>query len=129
MFTLVLGVIGNAIELVLLGHFEDWWQVLPLALSALVLLTLVWLAFSRGPAPLRALQGVLLLCAASGGLGVLLHYRGNMEFELEMYPTLSGLQLFREAMTGATPALAPGTMLLLALVGLAYTHRHPRLGG
>ena len=28
--------------------------------------------------------------------------------------------------TGATPVLAPGTMLLLGLVGLAHAYRHPR---
>jgi hypothetical protein len=129
LFTLVLGVTGNAIELLLLGHIEDWWQRVPLALSAVLLMSLLWVAFSRGAAAIRVLQVVLVLCAASGGLGVLLHYRGNVEFELEMYPSMSGAELFREAMTGATPALAPGTMLLLSLIGLAYTHRHPRLGG
>jgi hypothetical protein len=45
-----------------------------------------------------------------------------VEFELEMYPGLSGLELFREAMKGATPALAPGTMTILGLLGLAYTY-------
>jgi hypothetical protein len=129
LLTLALGVTGNATELLLLGHFEDWWQRIPLALSALVLLALAWVVLSRGAAALRVLQLVLLVCAASGGLGVLLHYRGNVEFEREMYPSRAGMELFREAMTGATPALAPGTMLVIALVGLAYTYRHPRLGG
>ncbi|HXW05906.1 MAG TPA: hypothetical protein VD833_11785 [Vicinamibacterales bacterium] len=125
--TLILGVAGNAVELLLLGHFEDWAQRVPLVLSAVLLVALIWLGATRGPLPMRALQGVLVLSAMSGGLGVLLHYRGSMEFELEMYPSLAGFELFREAMTGATPALAPGTMLLFALIGLAYTYRHPRL--
>jgi hypothetical protein len=55
------------------------------------------------------------------------HYQGNMEFELETYPSISGLALFKEAMMGATPALAPGTMIELGLIGLAYTYRHPLL--
>jgi hypothetical protein len=50
-----------------------------------------------------------------------------MEFELETYPSISGLALFKEAMMGATPALAPGTMIELGLIGLAYTYRHPLL--
>jgi hypothetical protein len=60
-------------------------------------------------------------------IGVGLHYTGNAEFEVEMYPSLSGLALVGGALTGATPVLAPGSMTLLGLVGLAYTYRHPRL--
>lgn len=127
LFTLVLGTVGNGVELLLLGHFEDWWQRVPLVLTVLLLLALLAVLLTRGATAMRALQGVLVLCAASGGLGALLHYRGNVEFELEMYPSMAGFELFREAMTGATPALAPGTMLVLALIGLAYTYRHPRL--
>jgi len=67
----------------------------------------------------------MLLFVLSGAFGVLLHYQGNVEFELEMYPTTAGFQLFRKAMTGATPALAPGAMAMLGLVGLAYTIGHP----
>jgi hypothetical protein len=44
-----------------------------------------------------------------------------------MYPSRSGFELFREAMMGATPALAPGSMIQIALIGLAYSYRHPRL--
>jgi hypothetical protein len=58
-----------------------------------------------------------------------LHYHGNEEFELEMYPSLSGMQLVSETLTGATPVLAPGSMALLGVVGLASTYRHPVLRG
>ena len=30
--------------------------------------------------------------------------------------------------SGATPTLAPGAMVELGLLGLAYTYRHPALG-
>jgi hypothetical protein len=53
-------------------------------------------------------------------VGTFLHYRGNVEFELELTPGIRGLALFREAITGATPALAPGAMIVVGLVGLAY---------
>jgi hypothetical protein len=45
-----------------------------------------------------------------------------------MNPALAGFELVRESLSGATPALAPGTMIQLGLIGLAYTYRHPRLG-
>ena len=56
---------------------------------------------------MRVFQTVMLLFLSSGVLGLYLHYRGNVEFELEMYPSLRGFGLFWEALKGATPALAP----------------------
>jgi hypothetical protein len=123
----VLGAVGTGVELVLLEHTEDPWQWTPIVLAAAGVLALGWHAARRGAASLRAFRAVMLLSLASGVLGVWLHYRGNVEFELEMEPALRGLTLFWAAMRGATPALAPGTMLQLGLVGLAYTFRHPAL--
>jgi hypothetical protein len=40
---------------------------------------------------------------------------------------MKGLELFWEAMKGATPSLAPGVMAQLGLLGLACTYRHPLL--
>ena len=125
---LVLGLFGTAAELLLLEHFEDAWQWTPLVLIALALIILAWHAVSRSGPSVRALRGTMLLFVVSGGVGFLLHYRGNVEFELEREPALRGFGLFREAMGGATPALAPGTMVLLGLVGLVYAYRHPALG-
>ena len=45
---------------------------------------------------------------------------------LEM-PTLAGKEMVAEMLTGAFPALAPGTMALLGLIGLLLTWRHPAL--
>ena len=71
----------------------------------------------------------MVMLVLSGFVGLWLHYQGNTEFEREMYPTLNGFELFRESLTGATPTLAPGTMLELGFLGLAYTYRHPNLRG
>jgi hypothetical protein len=117
--------VGTLAELLLLEHFEDAWQWAPIALLAAALLTMGWHALERGPVSLNVLRVLMVLCVASGLVGVLLHYRGNVEFELEMYPDLSGWKLFKDAMMGATPALAPGAMLQIGLIGLAWTFRHP----
>ena len=122
---LVFGLIGIGAELLLLGHVDGLWQIAPLALVGAALAVLAWHAIRGGGGSIRALQAIMLGLAASGGAGVLLHYRGNVEFEVERSPGLTGLALFREAMTGATPALAPGTMCLLGLIGLVYAHGHP----
>jgi hypothetical protein len=127
LITLLVSLAGTLVELLLLEHFEDAWQWAPIVLLAAALVTLGWHALERGAMSLNVLRALMVLCVASGLVGVLLHYRGNVEFELEMYPDLSGWKLFKDAMMGATPALAPGAMLQIGLVGLAWTFRHPAL--
>lgn len=122
------GLVGTGAELLLLEHTEDVWQWVPLVLMAASLAVLAWHALRKGAAGVRAFQGVMGLFVVAGLLGLILHYQGNAEFEREMYPSLKGLDLFRESLAGATPALAPGTMIQLGLLGLAFTYRHPSLG-
>jgi hypothetical protein len=87
----------------------------------------LWQFMGGSRRSVRVLQGIMLACAASGIVGLGLHYIGNREFELETYPDMGGWTLFREVMTGATPALAPAAMIHLGLLGLLYTFRHPLL--
>ena len=124
----VLGAIGMDVELVLLGHIDGALQILPVALLALAAASLVWLTVRPGGAAVAAVRAICALSVASGVVGVGLHLRGNMEFEREMYPTLSGPELLGAALTGATPVLAPGSMALLGLVCLAVTFRLPAAG-
>jgi hypothetical protein len=115
----VLGLVGVLAELLLLEHYEDLWQFVPLGLIVLGIgATLVW-SWRPTLGARRLFKAVLGLFALSGAVGLFLHYRGNVEFEVEMDPSIRGLALFREAMMGATPALAPGTMALFAAIGLA----------
>ncbi|NKB70245.1 MAG: hypothetical protein GKR89_24505 [Candidatus Latescibacteria bacterium] len=123
----VLGSLGICAELLLLGHFESNQQRIPLALIILCLAALAWHGLSRGATPLRAFRLIAGLLALSGLLGLYYHIQANIEFETEMYPDRQGLELAWEALRGALPALAPGAIVQLALLGLAYTYGHPRL--
>lgn len=123
--TLLLSLTGTGAELLLLEHFEDAWQWTPIVLMGTSLLALGWFALDRGPRSLNVFRGLMVLFMVSGIVGVALHYKGNVEFELEMYPDMSGWKLFKETMMGATPALAPGAMAQIGLIGLAWAFRHP----
>lgn len=123
--TLFLGLAGTFAELLLLGHFEDWTQYVPLVVLVGALSAQGWFLASRSAASVRGVRAAMWICILSGAAGVLLHYQGNMEFELEMTPGAAGWPLFSAVMTGATPALAPGSMVQLGLVGLAWAFRHP----
>jgi hypothetical protein len=127
--TLAIGMVGMTSELLLIGHRETTQQQIPLVLLGLGLATLVWHAAAPRAMSVRALQAVMLLFVLSGVVGVILHYRGNVEFELEMYPAMSGFELVGKTLTGATPVLAPGSMTLLGLIGLTHTYKHRCLAG
>lgn len=119
---LAFGVAGTVVELFLLGHIEDLAQQVPLIAIAIAAAAGLAAVLVRGPGTLRFFQITMVGFTAVGILGVWLHYRGNVEFELEMVPSLHGFELFREAMTGATPTLAPGLMVQLGLLGLTCTY-------
>ena len=121
------GALGLLAELVLLEHYESAWQFTPLVLLGGALLAVALVARRPSLASVRFFQTVMALCVASGLVGVFLHLKGNVEFELEREPLLRGLALLWEAARGATPALAPGAMAQLGLLGLVYTYRHPAL--
>jgi hypothetical protein len=101
------------------------WQQVPLVLIGIACAALAVLAVRPTATGVRIFQLAMLVFIASGLVGVVLHYQGNIEFELELQPEASGFGLFWEAMTGATPALAPGTMVLLGAIGLTYSYQHP----
>jgi hypothetical protein len=128
-WTLVLGAVGMMSELLLIGHTDSTAQFVPLVLLATGIAAGIVLLAAPTRAGLRLLQMLMILFLGSGILGVGLHFKGNSEFELEMHPSLSGVELLSKTLTGATPVLAPGSMSLLGVIGLASTYRHPLLRG
>ena len=113
-------------ELVLLQHTGSAWELIPLVLIGLALVILSWHAITQHPASVRAVQGVMALFLIAGLAGIALHYQSSMEFKLETNAALSGWALFWAVMSAKTPpALAPGSMIQLGLLGLVYTYEHP----
>lgn len=125
--TLAFGIAGMTTELLLLGHVESAWQWIPVAVLGVSAVILAWHAVAPSRGTVRALQATMVLFIVTGGIGVGLHFDGNVEFELEMYPSMGGVELISKTLTGATPVLAPGTMAMLGLVGLALVYRHPAI--
>ena len=125
---LILGVAGISLELWLLAHTEDVIQQIPLWLAALAVIVVATVVLRPSRGSVRLFQAVMALLLVSGIVGMYLHFEVNMEFQLEMDPALSGMALYRKAILAKTPpALAPGAMIQLGLIGLAYTFRHPAL--
>ena len=124
---LVVAMIGTMVDLMLLEHHEDAWQIVPLALLAAGVLAAAATLTGRAGAVLL-FRIVMALVIASGIIGLGLHYLGNTEFQKEMDPSLAGWPLFVKAMTAkAPPALAPASMVQMGVLGLLYTYHHPAL--
>jgi hypothetical protein len=120
-----IGAVGAEAELLLLKHWADPWQLIPLILLPAALLVLGWHAWSKSGRAVAAFRVIMLLFVASCAAGILLHYRGDVEWKLEGDPSLHGFALLKAAVRGAIPLLAPGAMLQLGLLGLALTWRYP----
>jgi hypothetical protein len=123
---LVFGLLGLGTELLLLGHYEDSWQMVPLFFIFLAVLAIVAHVTSGTPGSLQVFRLVMASLIVVGLIGVVLHYRGNLEFQVDMDPTATGWELFKKVVRAkAPPALAPGALAQLGLLGLIYAYRHP----
>lgn len=120
-FTLVFMAVGTIAELVLLEHYEDQWQLIPILLVGTAIAFFILLKWYSPKALILIFNGLMMGCAVSGFLGIWFHLKANMEFEMELHPSSSGWSLFLDSLAGALPALAPGSMIVFALIGYVYT--------
>jgi len=112
--------IGTLLELYLLDHYEDAFQLIPVLCIAFSLINLIILFFKRSKIVIKLFKLVLVLTSFSGIYGVFLHLQSNFEFEQDMKPTATNWELFSESLSGALPTLAPMSMLVLAFIGYSY---------
>ena len=122
---LLLGMSGTFVELLLLGHDEDTTQLIPLVLLGLGIASVMWRVTTKSEASTIAVRGVMMLFLMAGVAGVYYHYSANVEFQRETDPALAGRALMMAVLHAKVPpALAPGMMVQLGLIGLAYTYRY-----
>ena len=120
--------VGLAVELTFLEHYEDRSMMIPLAAIAAALLAVVVLVVRPTPRTVWLFRAVTVVFALVGVVGVVLHYQGSLAFQVDMDPTASASTLFWKVMhMKAPPTLAPGAMVQLGLLGLLSTYRHPVL--
>ena len=117
------------LELVFSEHYTEILMLVPFALTALTLFAIILVAFWPSTRLLRLFQGAMAPLFVGSALGVFFHLRGNLEIAQEVSPDLGGLGVAWKVLTGAAPALAPGLLAFVGLLGLIYTYRHPGLAG
>jgi len=122
---LAFGAAGLIGELVLLEHYEEPQQLIPLVLLALTLASILWHWLDGRKPSLRMFQVVMLLLIIGGTAGLLFHLGANYDFERELNPDSTGMAFWLEVVRGDMPTLAPGTLIQFGLLGLLYGYRHP----
>ena len=123
----VFSLLGTTAELLMLDHRDSFAKLIPFGVFAIGLVATAFVAVRTTPLTLNVFRAVMVVFVATGAVGLYFHYRGNVEFELEMSPALRGWALIRGALSGATPTLAPGAMSQIGLLGFLFTWRHPAL--
>ena len=120
---LILGMGGLLAELLLIAHYEDAAQWLPLVLLAVgVCVVVLDLVLARRGTQL-IMQLTMVLFVAAGLLGVYFHFQGSREFQLEMDPQMHGTALVWHVLRAKSPpTLAPGSMVQLGILGLGYAY-------
>ncbi len=125
---LIFAMAGAFADLLLLKHFGDVWQMIPLALLGAAALTIVGHLLHGSATSVRGIRVAMLLLVAGGISGVVLHFRSSAEFHEETDATLGGAQLVCAVLQSKVPpTLAPASLLQMGLLGLAYTFHHPKL--
>jgi len=115
------------LELYFVGHWTVTIQFLPFILCAwgLVVLGIACLAPSR--TTLNILRWSLVSIGAMSFIGFFEHLYNNYVFWLEIKPDASVIELVTHTLNGGIPILAPGILLLGAVIGLTAVYRHPLL--
>lgn len=119
--------LGTPVELLLVEHTEEFLQWIPFILSGIGLVALGWAWRFPGHTSLRTLRWTMLPIALGSLYGVYEHFIANYAFSAEIHPAYSMMENIWEALKGASPMMAPGILLLAALLAYASTYKHPAL--
>lgn len=122
-----LGAAGLLVELTLLEHWMAAPQFVPWVTLTAVLVATVVVAVRPSRGAVLVFRAVTAFAVLAGLCGIGFHLFDNWAFEREVMPNASATALLWPVLQGATPLLAPGSLVQLGLAGLLSTYRHPAL--
>lgn len=131
-----LGVVGTAVELVMLRHWKTGTQMIPWFILALVVISIGLIAVRPTRLTVRAAQALTVVITLGGLFGMKEHVEANFNagpLDRVYGPTwdsLSTTSQWWKAFThtvGPSPTLAPGVLIQAALCVALATLHHPAL--
>ena len=102
---LVIGLAGTVTELVLLEHYEQPMQLVPVVLIVAAIAAIVWQVMRHTAASLRTLEIIMALFVLASFAGVAAHFFGSAEFQLELNPSMSNWELLEKILRAKAPPL------------------------
>jgi hypothetical protein len=117
----------TATELIFVSHWNETIQFLPFALCGLGLITLAFVYFRPGSGSIKTMYWSMIVIGACSFIGFYEHMANNLSFWLEIQPQATTWELIVATLNGGIPVLAPGILLLGAVIGLVAIYRHPLL--
>jgi hypothetical protein len=114
-------------ELIFIGHWNETIQFLPFALSGLGLLTLTYAYFRPSRGTINFMRWSMIVIGVCSFIGFYEHMSNNLSFWQEIQPNSTTWELIIATLNGGIPILAPGILLLGAVIGLTAIYRHPLL--
>lgn len=119
---------GTPVELLFEEHTGTPAQSIPFILCGLGLIAVLVALGAPNRRNLTALRATMVLTFLGSLFGIYEHIEHNLAFELEIRPNAAIGQVLGDALTGASPLLAPGILALGAILALAATYYHPTFG-
>ena len=114
-------------ELIFVSHWNETIQYLPFALCGLGLITLALAYFRPSHGSVNALWWSMTVIGVCSFIGFYEHMYNNYAFWLEIQPNSTTKDLVIATLNGGIPILAPGILLLGAVISLIAVYKHPLL--
>jgi hypothetical protein len=119
--------IMTVIELIFVSHWHENIQFLPFALCGLGLITVAIAYFRPSRSSVKIMYWSMIVIGVCSFIGFYEHMANNLSFWLEIQPNATTWELIVATFNGGIPVLAPGILLLGAVIGLAAAYQHPLL--
>ena len=126
-FLLLLAILlfaGALVELWLVGHTEDWVQLIPFVLAIVAIVVALLVMFRPSKGTIQVMRVWMAVVVLGTLFGVYQHIAGNIDFEREVNPRATTSQLAWQGLGGGNPLLAPGILAIAAVLAVAATYRY-----
>ncbi len=115
---------GTLLELWLVQHYQDAIQWLAFIIAGVGLLAVLLVVVRTTRVTILLLRIFMMLTIVGSLFGIYEHVSNNIAFALEIQPNLAMRELWLKGLSGANPLLAPGSLVIAALLALAARYKY-----
>ncbi|HLF77567.1 MAG TPA: hypothetical protein VJB57_08745 [Dehalococcoidia bacterium] len=118
---------GIALELWFEDHDQEFLQLVPFGICALGVASIAAVLIKPASVTIWLMRALMVAAVGVSVLGLWEHLESNYGFERDIRPTASTTTVLWHALHGSAPALAPGSLALIAVMAAGATLGHPAL--